>query len=102
MATGNFSALLAVFEDIARLDDPSLVLLLRLSDPRDVALALRAVEDNDLAERGFTLMEPSWVREVRQHDNDQAPPDDETAFQAKQQLQNILRGLFILGKVRYR
>jgi flagellar motor switch protein FliG len=55
--------LLFVFEDIAKLDDRSIQLVLREADQRDLALALRGVEDNvkerilgNMSERGATLL----------------------------------------------
>ncbi|MCW2953334.1 MAG: flagellar motor switch protein FliG [Conexibacter sp.] len=55
--------LLFVFEDIAKLDDRSIQLVLREADQRDLALALRGVEEDvrdailaNMSERGATLL----------------------------------------------
>lgn len=55
--------LLFVFEDIAKLDDRSIQLVLREADQRDLALALRAVDEEvrervlaNMSERGATLL----------------------------------------------
>jgi flagellar motor switch protein FliG len=55
--------LLFVFEDIAKLDDRSIQLVLREADQRDLALALRGVEEDvrdailaNMSERGGTLL----------------------------------------------
>lgn len=55
--------LLFVFEDIAKLDDRSIQLVLREADQRDLALALRAVDEevrerilSNMSERGATLL----------------------------------------------
>lgn len=55
--------LLFVFEDIAKLDDRSIQLILREADQRDLALALRGVDDEvkdsilgNMSERGATLL----------------------------------------------
>jgi flagellar motor switch protein FliG len=55
--------LLFVFEDIAKLDDRSIQLVLREADQKDLALALRGVEEDvrdailaNMSERGATLL----------------------------------------------
>jgi flagellar motor switch protein FliG len=89
------------FEDLNSIDDASLQQVLRLTDFRDLVLALKGA-NRDLGERVYKSLS-SDVAKALKDDVDslgQAPWEEVTA--AKRQIRNILRGLVTLGKIRFR
>ncbi|MCL5037244.1 MAG: flagellar motor switch protein FliG [Chloroflexi bacterium] len=97
----NLKSKLCEFEDINNVDDASLQQVLRLTDIRDLVLALKGA-DARLTERIYDMMSPEVAKAVR---------DDVTALGdvpwdevrgAQQQMRNILRGLVTLNKVKFR
>lgn len=89
------------FEDLGLIDDNSLQAVLRLTDIRDLVLALKGA-NKTLCERIYSCMTPEVSKALR--DDVEAlgavPWDDIKT--AQQQVRNILRGLVTLGKVKFR
>ncbi|MCD6310753.1 MAG: flagellar motor switch protein FliG [Candidatus Eremiobacteraeota bacterium] len=97
----NLKSKLCEFEDLNNIDDPSLQQVLRLTDIRDLVLALKGA-DARLSERIYDMMSPEVARAVRE---DVAALGDvpwEEIRGAQQQMRNILRGLVTLNKVNFR
>jgi flagellar motor switch protein FliG len=89
------------FDDLNNIDDSSLQQVLRLTDFRDLVLALKGA-NRELAERVYRFLSPEVATALR---NDvealgQVPWDE--IKQAQQQIRNILRGLVTLGKIKFR
>lgn len=89
------------FDDLNNIDDGSLQQVLRLTDFRDLVLALKGA-NRELAERVYRFLSPEVSTALR---NDvealgQVPWDE--VKQAQQQIRNILRGLVTLGKIKFR
>lgn len=89
------------FDDLNNIDDTSLQQVLRLTDFRDLVLALKGA-NRELAERVYRFLSPEVATALR---NDvealgQVPWDE--IKQAQQQIRNILRGLVTLGKIKFR
>lgn len=89
------------FDDLNNIDDSSLQQVLRLTDFRDLVLALKGA-NRELAERVYRFLSPEVSTALR---NDvealgQVPWDE--VKQAQQQIRNILRGLVTLGKIKFR
>ncbi len=89
------------FEDLGLIDDNSLQAVLRLTDIRDLVMALKGA-NKTLCERIYSCMTPEVSKALR--DDVEAlgavPWDDIKT--AQQQVRNILRGLVTLGKVKFR
>ena len=90
--------LLFVFEDIAKLDDRSIQLVLREADQRDLALALRGVDDDvrerilgNMSERGATLL-----REEMEY---QPPQRKRVVEEAQSRIVGVVRRLEEAGAV---
>jgi flagellar motor switch protein FliG len=88
------------FEDLNNIDDQSLQQVLRLTDIRDLVLALRGA-NKDLAERIYNAFSPEMAKALREEGDalGQVPWDEVKG--AQQQIRNILRGLMTLGKVKF-
>jgi flagellar motor switch protein FliG len=89
------------FDDLNNIDDSSLQQVLRLTDFRDLVLALKGA-NRELAERVYRFLSPEVSTALR---NDvealgQVPWDEIKT--AQQQIRNILRGLVTLGKIKFR
>ncbi|MCR5662665.1 MAG: flagellar motor switch protein FliG [bacterium] len=89
------------FEDLNNIDDNSLQQVLRLTDFRDLVLALKGA-NRELSERVYRFLSPDVASALR---NDveglgQVPWDE--IKQAQQQIRNILRGLVTLGKIKFK
>jgi len=89
------------FDDLNNIDDSSLQQVLRLTDFRDLVLALKGA-NRELSERVYRFLSPDVSTALR---NDveslgQVPWDE--VKQAQQQIRNILRGLVTLGKIKFR
>lgn len=89
------------FEDLNNIDDASLQQVLRLTDFRDLVLALKGA-NRELSERVYKSLSSDVARHLRDDVESlgQAPWEEVTA--AKRQIRNILRGLVTLGKIRFR
>jgi len=89
------------FEDLNSIDDSSLQQVLRLTDFRDLVLALKGA-NRELAERIYRFLSPEVAKALRDDVENlgQVPWDEIKA--AQQQIRNILRGLVTLGKIKFR
>jgi flagellar motor switch protein FliG len=89
------------FEDLNNIDDSSLHQVLRLTDIRDLVLALKGA-DPRLAERIYSCMAPEVAKALREDVQSlgQVPWDEIKT--AQQQIRNILRGLVTLGKLKFK
>ncbi|MGE0489009.1 MAG: flagellar motor switch protein FliG [Vulcanimicrobiota bacterium] len=89
------------FEDLNNIDDNSLQQVLRLTDFRDLVLALKGA-NKDLAERIYRFLSPEVAKALRDDVESlgQVPFDETKA--AQQQIRNILRGLVTLGKIKFK
>ncbi len=89
------------FEDLNNIDDNSLQQVLRLTDFRDLVLALKGA-NKDLAERIYKFLSPEVARALRDDVESlgQVPWDEIKG--AQQQIRNILRGLVTLGKIKFK
>ena len=89
------------FEDLNNIDDNSLQQVLRLTDFRDLVMALKGA-NRELADRVYKFLSPEVSKALRDDVESlgQAPWDEVKA--AQRQIRNILRGLVTLGKVKFR
>jgi flagellar motor switch protein FliG len=94
--------LLFVFEDIAKLDDRSIQLILREADQKDLALALRGVED-DVKERILTNMSERGGAMLREEMEFQPPQKKRVVEEAQGRIVAIVRrledaGTLVIGR----
>jgi flagellar motor switch protein FliG len=89
------------FEDLNGIDDNSLQQVLRLTDIRDLVLALKG-SNRELAERIYNCMTPEVSKALRDDVDSLGSVPWEEIKAAQQQIRNILRGLVTLGKVKFR
>lgn len=88
------------FEDLSSIDDNSLQQVLRLTDIRDLVLALKGA-DKALADRIYNCMTPEVSKALRDDVDALGSVPWEEIKAAQQQIRNILRGLVTLGKVKF-
>ncbi|MDQ7822975.1 MAG: flagellar motor switch protein FliG [Candidatus Eremiobacteraeota bacterium] len=89
------------FEDLNNIDDNSLQQVLRLTDIRDLVLALKGA-NRELSERIYNCMTPEVSKALRDDVDSLGSVPWEEIKAAQQQIRNILRGLVTLGKVKFR
>ena len=89
------------FEDLNSIDDASLQQVLRLTDFRDLVLALKGA-DRELSERVYRFLSPDVARALRDDVESLGQISWDEIKQAQQQIRNILRGLVTLGKIKFR
>ena len=94
--------LLFVFEDIARLDDRSIQLVLREVDQRDLALALRGVEDA-VKERLLSNMSERGAQMLREEMEYQPPQKKRVVEEAQGRIVGVVRrledaGTLVIGR----
>lgn len=89
------------FEDLNNIDDSSLQQVLRLTDFRDLVLALKGA-NRELAERIYRFLSPEVARALREDVESLGQVPWEEIKQAQQQIRNILRGLVTLGKIKFK
>ena len=89
------------FEDLNNIDDGSLQQVLRLTDFRDLVMALKGA-NRELGDRVYRFLSPEVSKALRDdvESMGQAPWDEVKA--AQRQIRNILRGLVTLGKIKFR
>lgn len=92
---------LCEFEDLLHVDDASLHQVLRLTDIRDLVLALKGAPQ-ELAGRVYGCMSPEAARALKKDGEALGQVNYEEVRMAQQQIRNILRGLVQLGKIRFR
>ncbi len=88
------------FEDLNNIDDQSLQQVLRLTDIRDLVLALRGA-DRELTERIYNAFSPEMAKALREEAESLGQVPWEEVKAAQQQIRNILRGLVTLGKIKF-
>jgi flagellar motor switch protein FliG len=88
------------FEDLNDVDDQSLQQVLRLTDIRDLVLALRGA-NKDLQNRIYEAFSPEMAKALREEGESLGQVPWEEVKAAQQQIRNILRGLVTLGKVKF-
>lgn len=88
------------FEDLNTIDDQSLQQVLRLTDIRDLVLALRGA-NKELTDRVYNAFSPEMAKALREEGEALGQVPWEEVKGAQQQIRNILRGLVTLGKVRF-
>jgi len=88
------------FEDMNNIDDQSLQQVLRLTDIRDLVLALKGA-NKDLADRVYNAFSPEMAKALREEGESLGQVPWEEIKAAQQQIRNILRGLVTLGKVKF-
>ncbi|MBQ7502225.1 flagellar motor switch protein FliG [bacterium] len=101
MLASNLKTKLCDFEDINNIDDSSLQQVLRLTDFRDLVLALKGA-DRSLSERVYRFLSPDVARALRDDVESLGQVSWDEIKQAQQQIRNILRGLVTLGKIKFR
>ncbi len=94
--------LLFVFEDIARLDDRSIQLVLREVDQRDLALALRGVEEN-VKDRLLSNMSERGAQMLREEMEFQPPQKKRVVEEAQGRIVGVVRrledaGTLVIGR----
>ncbi|MEW6281971.1 MAG: flagellar motor switch protein FliG [Candidatus Eremiobacterota bacterium] len=89
------------FEDLNNIDDSSLQQVLRLTDFRDLVLALKGA-NKELAERIYRFLSPEVARALRDDVENLGQVPWEEIKAAQQQIRNILRGLVTLGKIKFK
>lgn len=94
--------LLFVFEDIARLDDRSIQLVLREVDQRDLALALRGVEET-VKERLLSNMSERGAQMLREEMEFQPPQKKRVVEEAQGRIVGVVRrledaGTLVIGR----
>jgi flagellar motor switch protein FliG len=89
------------FEDLELIDESSLQAVLRLTDIRDLVMALKGA-NRHLSERIYNCMEPEVSKALRDDVEALGTVPWEDIKNAQQQVRNILRGLVTLGKVKFK
>ncbi len=89
------------FEDLNNVDDASLQQVLRLTDFRDLVLAMKGA-NRELTERIYKFLSPEVARALRGDVESLGQVSWEEIKGAQQQIRNILRGLVTLGKIRFK
>ncbi|MBR0518935.1 hypothetical protein IJJ97_04000 [bacterium] len=89
------------FEDLELIDENSLQAVLRLTDIRDLVMALKGASKH-LSERIYNCMEPEVSKALRDDVEALGTVPWENIKNAQQQVRNILRGLVTLGKVKFK
>lgn len=89
------------FEDLNNIDDASLQQVLRLTDFRDLVLALKGA-DRNLSERVYRFLSPDVARALRDDVDNLGQVSWDQIKQAQQQIRNILRGLVQLSKIKFK
>jgi len=89
------------FDDLNNIDEQSLQQVLRLTDIRDLVLALRGA-NTDLVERIYNSFSPEMAKALREEGESLGQVPWEEVKAAQQQIRNILRGLVTLGKVKFK
>ncbi len=89
------------FEDLNNIDDSSLQQVLRLTDFRDLVLALKGA-NKELGERIYRFLSPEVARALRDDVESLGQVPWEEIKAAQQQIRNILRGLVTLGKIKFK
>lgn len=89
------------FEDLNNIDDSSLQQVLRLTDFRDLVLALKGA-NKELGERIYRFLSPEVARALRDDVESLGQVPWEEIKSAQQQIRNILRGLVTLGKIKFK
>ncbi len=94
--------LLFVFEDVARLDDRSIQLVLREVDQRDLALALRGVEE-EVKERLLTNMSERGAQMLREEMEFMPPQKKRVVEEAQGRIVGVVRrledaGTLVIGR----
>lgn len=89
------------FEDLNHIDDQSLQQVLRLTDIRDLVLALKGA-NKPLQERVYNAFSPEMAKALKEEGDSLGQVPWEEVKAAQQQIRNILRGLVTLGKVRFK
>ena len=92
---------LCEFEDLNKIDNASLQQVLRLTDIRDLVLALKGA-DARLAERIYNCMSPEVANAIKEDVAMLGNVSWEEIKMAQQSIRNILRGLVTLGKISFR
>jgi flagellar motor switch protein FliG len=98
---GDLKAKLCDFEDLINIEDASLQQVLRLTDLRDLCIALKGA-NKDLAERIYRCMPPEAARALRSDVERVDQPSWQEMKAAQQQIRNILRGLVALQKIKFK
>ena len=97
----NLKTKLCDFEDLNNIDDASLQQVLRLTDFRDLVLALKGA-DRNLSERIYRFLSPDVARALRDDVDSLGQVSWDQIKQAQQQIRNILRGLVQLSKIKFK
>jgi flagellar motor switch protein FliG len=91
-------AMLFTFEDILKLDDRTIQLVLKETDQKDLALALRGVDD-DLRERVFSNMSERGAEMLREEIQFMAPQRRRVVEEAQGRIVAVVRRLEEAGAV---
>lgn len=89
------------FEDLMNIDDNSLQQVLRLTDIRDLVMALKGA-NKELTDRIYNCMTSEVSKALKDDVEALGSVPWEEIKAAQQQIRNILRGLVTLGKVKFR
>ena len=95
----NIKDKLCDFEDLLYIDEKSLQQVLRLTDIRDLVLALKKSR-KDLADRIYNAFSPDMAKALKEESQALGQVTQEEIKSAQHQIRNILRGLITLGKVK--
>lgn len=91
---------LCEFTDLVHIDDQSLRQVLRVTDIRDLVLALKG-SPPEISERIYGCMTPEAAKALREDVEALGRVDWDEIRAAQQQIRNNLRGLVTIGKVKF-
>lgn len=90
---------LCEFSDLASLDDQAIQQVLRITDIRDLVLALKGAP-KDIAERIYNCMTPEAGKALRSDVENLERAEWNDIKASQQQIRNNLRGLITIGKIK--
>lgn len=92
---------LCEFEDILNIDEESLGQVLRLTDLRDLTVALKGASQI-IADKVFSILSADVASALKEDIGGLGQISFEEVKSAQQQIRNILRGLVTLGKINFK
>ncbi len=96
----NLKNQLCEFEDLVALDKSGIQQLLKVTDIRDLVMALKGTSP-EISNKIYDAMSSEKAQAVREDVEALGPPSWEEVKAAQQQIRNNLRGLIIIGKIKF-
>jgi flagellar motor switch protein FliG len=97
---GNLKNQLCEFEDLIYLEKPGMQQLLKVTDIRDLVMALKGTSP-EISNKIYEAMSPEKAVAVQEDVEALNAPSWEEVKAAQQQIRNNLRGLIIIGKIKF-